>query len=170
MIYDENLLELGIQNDPNFANNINTIIPTLGIGIFYNREHIYVGLSAPNLLGDSLSSEDNINIESPYYVYAGSRFFATRFKEVMINPSVLIKYVSGAPTQADFNTKINYKNKFEVGAGYRTNSSMNFLAGFHISNHIRVLYNYNKALKNTPIGNSHGIVLNFHLGNGFIEK
>ncbi|WP_109434844.1 MULTISPECIES: PorP/SprF family type IX secretion system membrane protein [Aquimarina] len=168
MIYDENLLELGIQNDPNFANNINTIIPTLGIGILYNRERIYVGVSAPNLLGDSLSSEDNVNIESPYYAYAGYRFFATRFEEVMINPSVLIKYVSGAPTQADFNTKVNYKNKIEVGAGYRTNSSMNFLAGFYVSNHLRVLYNYNQTLKSTPINNTHGIVLSYRFGNGFM--
>ncbi len=171
LIYDENLLELGIQNDPNFANNINTIIPTLGIGILYNRERFYVGVSAPNLLGDSLSSEeDNVNIESPYYAYTGYRFFATRFEEVMINPSILIKHVSGAPIQTDFNAKVNYKNKIEVGAGYRTNSSMNFLAGFYISNHLRVLYNYNQTLKSTPINNTHGIVLSYRFGGGFMEK
>ncbi len=169
MIYDENLLELGIQNDPNFANNINTTVPTLGAGISYNREHIYIGFSVPNLLGGSLSSENNINIESTYYLHAGYRFFVTRFEEVMINPSVLIKHVSGAPIQTDFNTKINYKNKFEVGVGYRTNSSMNFLAGFHISNYIKILYNYNKTTKNTLM-DTHGLVLNFRLGNGFMSK
>ncbi|WP_109851821.1 type IX secretion system membrane protein PorP/SprF [Aquimarina sp. AU58] len=170
MIYNENLLELGIDNDPNFANNINTVIPTLGVGVLYNREHVYIGVSAPNLLGDSLSSEDNINLETPYYAYAGYRCFASRFKEVLITPSVLVKYVSGAPIQVDINTTVNYKNKIEIGAGYRTSSSMNFLAGFYISNHLRVLYNYNQTLRDTPINNTHGIILSYRLGDGFGNK
>ena len=169
MLYNENLLDLGIQNDPNFANNISTIIPTIGAGVFYNRERIYVGFSIPNLLGNTLSSENNINIKSTYYFLGGYRLFATRFQEIMINPSVLIKYVSGAPIQADLNTKINYKNKFELGLGYRTNSSINFLTGFHISNNFRILYNYNKTMNNTTM-DTHGIVLNFRLGNGFRSK
>lgn len=168
MLYDENLLGLGIQNDPNFANNINTIIPTLGIGALYNRERIYIGLSAPNLLGNSLSSENNINLKNPYYVYGGYRVFTTRFQEIMINPSILLKYVSGAPLQADFNTKINYKNKFEFGTGYRTNASVNFFAGFYILDHFRVVYNYNKTLRNTLLNDTHGLVLNFRFGEGFL--
>lgn len=168
--YNEDLLSLGIPNDPNFANNINTVVPTLGVGVLYNRDRIYLGISSPNVLGSSLSSEKNINIVNPVYAYSGYRFFATRFEEVLITPSILIKYVSGAPIQADFNTTINYKNKIEVGAGYRTNSSLNFLAGFHISNHLRVLYNYNHALRNTPVNNTHGIVLSYRMGDGFGDK
>lgn len=166
MFYNENLLDLNINNDPNFANNVSTIVPTIGAGVFYNRERVYVGLSIPNLLGNSLSSNDNINIKSTYYFNAGYRFFATRFREVMINPSVLVKYISGAPVQADLNTKINYKNKYEFGVGYRTNSSVNILAGFHISKRFRILYNYNKSIDNS-IMDTHGIVLNLRLGEGF---
>jgi type IX secretion system PorP/SprF family membrane protein len=167
MFYNEDLLSLGIQNDPNFAENINTVIPTLGIGILYNRERIYLGFSAPNLLKNSLSSEDNINLESPYYGYFGYRFFATRFENVLMTPSILLKYVSGAPMQADINTTGNYKNKIEIGAGYRTNASINFLVGFYAYNHLRVLYNYNQALRDTPVNNTHGIVLSYRFGEGF---
>ncbi len=169
MIYNENLLDLNINNDPNFANNISTIIPTVGAGVFYNRERIYIGFSIPNLLGDSLSSDNNINLKSTYYFNAGYRLFATRFEEIMITPSVLIKYISGAPVQADFNTKMNYKNKYEFGVGYRTNSSINILAGFHISKRLRILYNYNKSINNTTM-DTHGIVFNLRLGNGFTSK
>ena len=146
------------------------MIPTLGIGVLYNREHIYLGFSTPNVLGNSLSSEDNINLENPYYGYAGYRFYATRFNEVLITPSTLIKYVSGAPIQVDINTTVNYKNKIEIGAGYRTNSSMNFLAGFYISNRLRLMYNYNQALRSTPMNNTHGIILSYRLGEGFGNK
>ncbi|MHA7060219.1 PorP/SprF family type IX secretion system membrane protein [Aquimarina sp. M1] len=170
LLYNENLQELGIQNDPNFENNINTAIPTIGVGILYNREHIYIGFSASNVLGNSLTSDKNINLDNPLYAYMGYRFFTTRFQEVMIKPNVLIKYVSGAPIQADFNLTVNYKNSIEVGAGYRTSSSINFLAGFYLFDHWRILYNYNQTVRNTPINNTHGIVLSYRFGDGFVNK
>ncbi|WP_435263268.1 PorP/SprF family type IX secretion system membrane protein [Tenacibaculum sp. nBUS_03] len=166
IIYGEDLLALEIKDDPNFAKNINTLVPTIGAGVFYNREQVYIGFSAPNLLGSSLSSENNVNITSPFYLLTGYRFFATRFREILINPSMLFKYSSGAPIQVDVNMKVNFKNKFEVGVGYRTNTSVNFLAGFRISNNCRVTYNYNQALKNNPTS-MHGIVLNIRLKEGF---
>ena len=165
--YKENLLELGIHDDPNFENNINAMVPTLGIGFLYNHRDFYLGLSAPNLLGSSLASDDNINLKSNYYMHFGYRFFTSSFKEVLITPSTLVKYISGAPTQVDINLTANYKNKVEIGGGYRTDSSMSFLAGFYISDHFRLIYNYNQALMSTPINNTHGILLNFRFGDGF---
>ncbi|WP_299261779.1 PorP/SprF family type IX secretion system membrane protein [uncultured Aquimarina sp.] len=170
LLYNENLQELGIQNDPNFENNINTTIPTIGIGILYNREHIYVGFSASNVLVNSLASDDNINLDNPLYAYMGYRFFTTRFQELMIKPNVLIKYVSGAPIQTDLNLTVNYKNRIEGGLGYRTNSSINFLAGFYFFDHWRLLYNYNQTLRSNPINNTHGIILSYRFGAGFSNK
>ncbi|MBU2949336.1 PorP/SprF family type IX secretion system membrane protein [Tamlana agarivorans] len=167
MFFDENLLELGINNDPNFANNISTTIPTIGLGALYNRERAFIGLSASNVLGDALSSEDNINVKGAYYLYGGYRFFTNRFQEVMVTPSALFKYVSGAPMQVDLNTKINYKNIFEVGAGYRTDASLNLFVGLYLFEHLRMMYSYNKTLKNTNLTDSHGIVLSFRLRDGF---
>lgn len=167
MQYKEDLLELGIQDDPNFENNINATVPTLGVGFLYNHQNFYLGISAPNLLGSSLSSDDNINLKSNYYMHFGYRFFTSIFHEVLITPSSLIKYVSGAPAQVDINLTASYKNKFEIGGGYRTDSSMGFLAGFYFSDHFRLVYNYNQALINAPINNTHGILLSYRFGKGF---
>ncbi len=82
----------------------------------------------------------------------------------LVLPLILMKY----KRQRIFTTKL-LKKKYEVGVGYRTNSSMHFLAGFHITNHIRILYNYNKNTKSTLM-DTHGIVLNFRLNNGFMSK
>ncbi|RZS93072.1 PorP/SprF family type IX secretion system membrane protein [Aquimarina brevivitae] len=166
-LYNEDLLALGIDNDPNFAANIDTAVPVIGAGIRFNREHIFIGVSAPNLLGDTLSNENNLNLERPWYLNAGYRFFATRFQEVLITPSVLLKYVVGAPLQFDFNTIINYKNKFEVGGGYRTDTSINLLAGFYMFDSWRIVYSYNQTTRNTPINNTHGFVLSYRFNNGF---
>lgn len=168
--YSEDLLSLNIGNDPEFQNNINAFVPNLGVGILYNRDRVYWGLSAPNILGNSLSSERNINFKNPYYSYFGCRFFTSQLEEVMVNPSILLKYVNGAPLQADLNVIVNYINKVEFGIGYRTSETINFLAGFHLGNHFKLLYNYSQALKTYNNINTHGLILNYRFGRGYEEK
>lgn len=165
--YKEDLLRLNIQDDPEFQQNINEFVPTLGIGFLYNKDHIYFGLSAPNLLGSSVSSERGINLKSAYYSYFGYRFFTTQLEEVLLNPSVLFKYVSGAPLQVDCNLMVNYLNKVEFGASYRTSETVGLLAGFHIGTNFKLLYNYSYALEKYNNINTHGIVLNYRFGDGY---
>ncbi|WP_281310416.1 PorP/SprF family type IX secretion system membrane protein [Flavobacterium flavigenum] len=167
MLYNENLTKLGIENDPEFQENINSFTPAFGVGFLYNRDHIYFGLSAPNLLNSAFNSNNNTNLKNVYYSYFGYKFFTNRFEEVLVNPSVLFKYVEGAPFQADLNLLINYKNKVEFGGGYRTSNALNFLAGFHISDNFRVICTYNKAIDNVVIPDNFGLVLNYRLGKGF---
>lgn len=165
--YNEDLLSLGIENDPEFQKNVNAFVPNIGVGFLYNRDRIYWGLSAPNILGNSLSSERNINFTNPIYSYLGYRFFTNQFEEVLINPSMLVKYVSGAPLQVDLNVMVNYLNKVEVGAGYRTSETINLLAGFHLGDHFKLLYNYSYSIKQYNNINTHGIILNYRFGNGY---
>lgn len=170
VIYDENLLSLGIQNDPNFQNNINATIPTIGAGFLYNRNSTYVGASATNLLGNRFATDENTNSENPYYLYGGYRVFLSKFQKVLVTPNTLVKYVSGAPIQIDLNVLVNFENKFELGTGYRTNSSINFFAGFYAFQNFRLLFNYTANTLNTPINNTLGVLLSYRLGSGFAVK
>jgi type IX secretion system PorP/SprF family membrane protein len=167
MLYNENLTRLGIENDPEFQENINSFTPTFGVGFLYNRDQIYFGLSSPNLLSSTFNGNNNTNLKNVYYSYFGYKFFTNRFEETLINPSVLFKYVEGAPFQADLNLLINYKNTVEFGGGYRTSNSLNFLAGFHLSDNFRVICTYNKTIDNVVIPDNFGIVLNYRFGRGF---
>lgn len=166
-LYQDNLLELGITDDPRFQQNVNATVPTVGLGFLFNHNTFYVGVSSPNVLGDKLASEDNISLETVYYGYFGYRFFTTIFEHTMIKPNVLLKQENGAPLQADFNLATSLNNKFELGVGYRTNSSLNFLAGFYMFKNLRFIYNYNSASSNNPITNTHGVALTYKFGNGY---
>ncbi len=165
--YQDNLLELGIMDDPNFAMNINATIPTVGLGILLNLANVYVGLSAPNVIGDKLASDDNVTINVPYYGYLGYRFFSNQFEELMIKPNVLLKYENGAPFQADINIAASFRNRFEIGTGYRTNASLNIMAGIYLFKNIRAVYSYNLAMNDSPLGNTHGIIATYRFGEGF---
>lgn len=166
--YQDNLLELGIMGDPNFAQNINATIPTVGIGILLNLANFYVGLSTPNIIGDSFASNDqNLDLQSPYYGYLGYRFFSSQFEELMIKPNLLVKHENGAPLQVDVNLAVSFRNRFEIGTGYRTNSSINLLAGLYFFKNLRAIYNYNLAFNDSPLGNTHGIVISYQFGDGY---
>lgn len=165
--YQDNLLELGIVDDPNFAQNINATIPTIGASFLFNLNSFYVGVSTPNFLGDTLASDDNLDLSNPYYGYLGYRVYSNRFENIMIKPNVLIKYENGAPIQTDINLAISWNSKFEIGTGYRTNSSINFLAGVYLFKSIRLIYNYNMAMNDSSIGSTHGFALSYRFGEGF---
>ncbi len=168
--YQDNLLDLGIMGDQSFAQNVNATIPMVGLGILFNHDTFYVGISTPNVIGNTLSSEENLNLSNPYFGYFGYRFYNTIFEELMIKPNVLLKYENGAPLQADFNVAISFKNKFELGTGYRTSNSINFLAGIYVLKNMRAIYNYNLAINDSPLGSTHGLILSYQFGNGYQKR
>lgn len=165
--YAEDLLDLNITNDINFAQNINTAIPTIGAGVLYNERNFYVGAAAPNIVGDLLSSEKNIELRVPFYGYAGYKLYLGRTKEFFLKPNALVTVVQGAPTQVDMNMFINYKSKLEAGIGYRTSSLVNMLVGVYLFDNIRLNYTYNLALNDSPLGSSQGFSLSYKMGRGY---
>ena len=165
--FQNNLLDLGIIGDATFSENINSFIPNIGFGIVYNHDTFYAGISNPNLLGDALASNGSVEITAPFYGFAGYRLYNNIFEDYIIKPNVLLKYEKGAPIQADINVSVSYRNKFELGTGYRTNQSFNFLIGFYMFKNFRAIYNYNLATNGSPVGNSNGIALSYQFGKGY---
>ncbi|MGS0523816.1 PorP/SprF family type IX secretion system membrane protein [Zobellia nedashkovskayae] len=165
--YQENLLSLGLGTDPLLAQNINATLPIVGAGVLLNYSKFYLALSTPNLLGDAFASDDNIDIQNPYYGYMGYRFFFNKFENLLLKPNALIKYEKGVPLQADLNVSLTVNAKFELGLGYRTNSSINVLAGLYLFESLRIIYSYNIASQNLTFGNTHGIALSYRFNNGY---
>ncbi|MBR9853355.1 MAG: type IX secretion system membrane protein PorP/SprF [Algicola sp.] len=171
LLYRQNLLSLGIQDDPNFAKNINSTLPTAGAGILFGHANFFAGLSAPNLIGDTFSNQDNIEVSQPIYGYTGYHFALNRYtSEYILKPSLLFKYESGAPFQVDANLSLSIKNMLEIGAGYRTSESFNILAGLYFFKNFRALYSYTQGASDSPLGNTHGLVISYRFGEGYLLK
>lgn len=165
--FQDNLLDLGISNDIQFDENINATIPTIGAGFLLNHSRFYVGVSAPNILGTELASDDAVNIKFPVYGYFGYRFYSNRFENFMLKPSMFLKHEKGAALLLDLNTSVSYRNQYELGMGYRSNGSFNFLAGLYFAKSFRIIYNFNSITNNSPMGSTHGLVLSFRFDDGY---
>ncbi len=155
----EDLTSLNIQNDPHFASNVRATLPAFGFGALYNEQHFYVGLSAQNVLFGSLVQHEELNLQTPYYLHGGIRIYAGHPRKVKIEPNVLTRFVAGAPTQIDLNTTVNYQNRLEVGAGYRTSASVNFFAGMYYIPGLRLAFIYTQA--GSPVSSVYGVMLNY---------
>ncbi len=169
LLYNQDLLRLGIQNDPNFAENVNATLPNIGAGVLFGHANFFAGVSAPNLLGDSLSNQDNLQLSQPIYGYTGYHFVLDKYNpDFILKPSLLLKYENGAPLQIDTNLSLSIKGAIELGAGFRTSSSFNALAGFYLLKNFRALYSYTQGGGDSPLGNTHGIILSYKGGDGFL--
>ena len=165
VFYNENLTQLNIQNDPRFAEDINTVVPSIGAGFLYNRQQFYVGISNTNLIASLYRDDENLSISSPTYLYGGYRIFTDKFETYMLKPNFLLKFENGAAPQLDANFTTNYKNIIEFGFGYRTNKSINVLAAIHSSKTWRFLFSYNFAVADQVLDSSFGVLLSYRFGN-----
>ena len=168
LVYNQDLLSLGLQNDPNFAENINATLPMVGAGVLFGHGNFFSGVSIPNLLGESFANQDNLELSQPVYGYTGYHIVFDRYNpNFILKPSMLFKYEQGAPVQIDANLALTFKNIIELGGGFRTSNSLNLFLGFYAFENFRLLYSYTQGNVNSPFGNTSGIILSYRSGSGY---
>tara|TARA_R110002051_G_scaffold325854_1_gene432242 strand:- start:12488 stop:13468 length:981 start_codon:yes stop_codon:yes gene_type:complete len=175
-ILDVDYTKLNIynQNDPFFQNNIdNKLQPQIGVGLYYNTEKFYTGLSVPNLLNSKHFDESALqNIENSvaverlhYFLIAGYVFDLNN--NLKFKPATLVKAVSGSPLQWDLSANFLINEKFTLGTSYRWNASLSALAGFQISNSIFIgmAYDYESTSIENYSDGSYEVFLRFDIFN-----
>lgn len=175
---DFNKLSQYDQNDYAFQTNIdNKFSPNIGVGFYLHSDNTYVGLSAPYLLetkhfdryaatgANSHVAKENINL----YFIAGHVLDLSY--NVKFKPSLLTKYVQGAPLQVDLSTNFMFNDKFVAGLAYRWSAAVSAMVGFQASDSWFIGYGYD--LETTRLSNynsgSHEIFLRYELFNKYTK-
>lgn len=138
-----NTLSLDEQADPMFQQNVsNKVSPNVGFGVYYAMERFYAGISTPNLIQNSYSdgNQQMGKEQRHYFVIMGSMF--TLSKNLAFKPTTLIKVMPAAPIQVDLTASFIIGEKLLLGAMYRTEDAMGFLAGFNITDIFHMGYSY----------------------------
>lgn len=147
--------------------------PDIGAGLFayslVNDEHmIYGGVSVPQLLGLDLTfqndnGEFDISRLRHYYAMAGWYWFTG--SDSFLEVSSWLKYVEGAPLNADLNLRYQLPGTPYIGAGISTARTFSFEAGLNIGQaydadtNLRVGYAYGYSFRSfgPSIGGTHEI-------------
>jgi type IX secretion system PorP/SprF family membrane protein len=143
-------LKVWEENDAVFNINIKNIwLPNAGAGLFFYSRNFYSGLSCPNLINyskdiNNFSKERLPRIVPHYYLTAGVNIETD--KEIDIRPSLLLKYVSDAPLQADISLIVDLKKILSLGTSYRTGDGLVAMMQILLSEKWRVGYSYDYPL------------------------
>ncbi len=161
---DLSTLTLDQQNDVAFAQNVNTTLLNLGAGLYYYRERFYVGISTPKLFENKLSNSTSSASKEQrhYFMIMGAVFNLSN--ALKLKPTIFVKATEGAPIQGDVTAMFLYKEKFNIGAMYRTGDAVGMLVGFNFTEQFYLGYSFDWSMANTTgkyNSGSHEIMLRY---------
>lgn len=158
------------SGDPVFTQaDQSVIVPDFGTGVFLNSKKFYLGASIAHLVEFDINitgNNEDAKLARHFFVTSGYDFHLG--KDFIITPSAFFRYVRNAPAQLDLNVNFMLIQKFWVGASYRTEDAVAFLAGFYPHNQFRIGYSYDLTTSDFRSANSNGsheIMISFDFGN-----
>jgi len=141
--------------DPSFANNVSSSwAPDANVGVYLYKDKFFAGFSVKHIMQPDFGLQsDNMAGDNDffrtYYLTAG--FVAPLSDNVGIRPSVLAKYVQGAPADIDLDASLIFHDRLFIGAGLRTDKRIDINGmdnalilsiEYDVANRIRLGYSY----------------------------
>ena len=159
--------------DPSFASMAKPSQwnPSIGMGIYYNTDKMYLGISTPSILRSRLAKYENfvsgVQKIDDFHLFATAGFVYEINEDVKLKPSTMLKIVSGAPIEADINMNIWLKDMLGIGGSYRTGDAFVGMVEVQATDNLRFGYAYDipfSPLKYYARG-SHELMLRYEFGN-----
>jgi type IX secretion system PorP/SprF family membrane protein len=158
--------------DPSFQGEINNkFMPNIGVGAFLYSKRYYVGFSIPKIVNNKFDNDlDNYSVESEmrhYYLTAGLVFDLG--ENIKFKPTMLTKATfsaeTGAPVELDLTANFLIKEKFWLGAMYRSRDSFGFIVQWIFDEKLRIGYAYDIPTTNLHkvSSGSHEIMVSYEL-------
>lgn len=153
-------LRVDDAGDPVFENDVSSVTPNFGSGVFIKNKRLYAGISLPQML--SVGNQDLILVEEkPFIVHGGYVFDLT--PNLKLKPSTLIKLVNGKAVEWNINANLLVKELFWVGVSFRPTNAIVFLLDFQLTDQFAFGYSYDATIGElrTISSGSHELMLNY---------
>lgn len=159
-------LKVNDATDPLVVNNLNfsTNAFNTGAGIYYYGKRHFIGITAPKIIANKLSSDPNFQNSKQvlhYYLIAGYVFKLNSLWD--LKPGVAVKYTQNAPLSIDGNLSVLFNEKIWFGLMYRHGAAAGVNVVYNITKQLRIGYAYDYSITNmgkySP--STHEIMLGF---------
>jgi type IX secretion system PorP/SprF family membrane protein len=159
----------GPGDDPAFTNDINRVLLNTGAGIYYNSDRFYLGVSVPEMLRNKLTTQTTSTGElarQALHLFISTGFVVPVGDDFMLKPSFLLKAVEGSPIEGDINGTLWIRDRFAIGAQYRTSADISAMFEMQVVPQIRIGYCYDHSLTNLRSygSGSHEVMLRYEFG------
>jgi type IX secretion system PorP/SprF family membrane protein len=163
---DGSKLKAADAGDPSIPSaSVNAVAPDISLGLLYTTEQYYVGLSTTHVNRGKLNfdipgTSDYRNVMH-YYLTGGYTFNINSAFDV--KPSAIIKYTKSLQFEA--NGMVYYNQKVWGGLSYRLNDAIIAMAGFNITDRIRLGYSYDYTISklSQQSNGSHEVFLGYDM-------
>lgn len=129
-----NKADLSVEDDADevFQGRESMFVPDAGFGVYYYADKYFVGLSVPQLFQRNIDLKSDIILQQKqvrhYYLHGGYTFEIN--SDIILEPSVLLKFLEAGIFQADINAVATYKEMVKFGISYRSSDALVFQAGY----------------------------------------
>ncbi|SFB27066.1 type IX secretion system membrane protein, PorP/SprF family [Flavobacterium swingsii] len=143
--------------------------PTVGVGFNFYSNRLFVGLSAPNVLGVKYYNPNYsyITAKKRNYYYLTAGYKINLDYEFTLTPSILVRETQGAPISALTSLNFNWREKYLTGLNFDYNSSIGAYFAANVLENFKVGYSYDLSIKkfSNYNGGNHTLFLTYTLYN-----
>ena len=162
------VMQDGISGSGIITENPDPSIPTsdekgsgldLGMGLYYNSDNIYVGISSTHINEPTISTSiDIFDVKRHYYLTAG--YIKELNEKINLKPSILIKS-EGVTTTVDLTSLLEYNKKLWGGVTYRPSSRAVLLLGMHLNEDLKFGFSYDLPTTNVSSSGTFEFMLGY---------
>ena len=153
-------LDLFQQGDQSFEEDVRSVSPNFGAGVYMHNDRMFAGISMPQML--ELEQEVNqITQYRPLLIMGGYLFDLN--ESIKLKPGVLAKFADERPVQLDINATLIFRDVLWTGLSYRPNNSAVLIVQAHVTDQLVFGYSYDFVYNGlqTVSGGSHEFLVQY---------
>jgi type IX secretion system PorP/SprF family membrane protein len=145
---------------------------TADFGMNYSSRTFYLGVSATHLdqvRTVAFNTPFNSDLATHYFLESGKAFELS--PNLVLNPSILIKYVQNAPPVVDINLNAFADKLIWLGVSYKSSSGASALVQLNVGHNIRIgyTYQYDWSKIGALSSGSHELLLSYSLRSNKVQ-
>lgn len=146
--------------------SVSTFNPNFGVGAVLRKDKWYASLSVPRLLNTTKAVNEfgtAISATDRPHLYASGGYDFVLDPTFVLKPSVMLRYVNGAPISVDLTAMLQIENNFEIGGMYRTDQAYAAMSTIRLSKRFVFGFAYEMSTRPTLAAarNTNEILLQF---------
>lgn len=130
----------------------------------YSKDYFVMG-GMQHMLGDGIEFTTYNSSLARHYTLIGGYNYKVKSKDLVLQPSLMLKYTNPVPVQLTFMAKATYQDKYWAGLLYRTQDALGICLGYQLKERLTIGYGFDYSLsgiQNYQSG-SHELVFSYIL-------
>lgn len=102
--------------------------PNIGAGAYYKASSYWVSFSIPRLINSKRDDELVVTAKDKVHIYLGAGAVFNVGENFRLKPSFMMRKIKGLPITTDLTGMLSWRNTFDVGVSFRSNSAISLLS------------------------------------------